>query len=91
MYGCADQTETYGKTETLNLIAAFLNKITKRKLSSTTVTLETFWTHFAEYAVSVGPLIGSFRLDYEYEIEYEYEFWISNLWRFQSPRSSCWF
>ena len=31
------------------------------------------------------------RLDYEYEIEYEYEFRISNQWRFQSPRSSCWF
>ena len=41
--------------------------------------------------VVFSQVIGTFRLDYEYAIEYEYDFRISNQWRFQSPRSSCWF
>ena len=43
------------------------------------------------FVVAARGTIGSFRLDYEDEFEYEYDFLISNQWRFQSPRSSCWF
>ena len=31
-------------------------------------------TRDLETRLGVGPIIGSFRLDYEYEIEYEYDF-----------------